>query len=206
MRRYSADQEERIRTEALVLEWTRSGLLDPVQGAALAGELHVAIRRTNPFLRGGLALFTFVLVAASTGLAFSILGLRREAAIGAAFAVAAIACVAVAEHLIAAYRCYRFGVEEAFAVAAVILMALSGVAFALAMHVGTQRMAAVGLLIGSAGALALYARFGFMYAAVGSMACAAALPFQFEVPRSVQHAIAAAILAAVFVAAQSKRR
>jgi hypothetical protein len=206
MRRYSADEEERIRTEALVREWTRSGLLDPVQGAALVGELHVDVRRTNPFLRGGLALFTFVIIAASTGLAFSILGVRREAATSAALAVAAVACIAAAEYLIAAYRCYRFGVEEAFAVAAVVLSAWCGMAFASAMGLGTLWMPAVGLLIASAGALGLYARFGFIYAAIASMACAAALPFQFELPLSAQHAIAAAILAGAFVAARSKRR
>lgn len=55
MRRYSADQEERVRLQAAVREWTRSGLLDPAQGETLGAELRLSLRRTNPFLRAVLA-------------------------------------------------------------------------------------------------------------------------------------------------------
>ena len=65
---YSPDDERRIRSQALVREWTKSGLLDPAQGAALEAELRVDVRRTNVFLRAGLALFTVLIVAASVGL------------------------------------------------------------------------------------------------------------------------------------------
>jgi uncharacterized membrane protein len=68
MRRYSPDEEERIHTQSLVREWTRSGLLDAAQGERLGAELRVELRRTNPFLRAGLAVFTALIVAASVGL------------------------------------------------------------------------------------------------------------------------------------------
>ena len=54
---YSAEDEYRIRTQALVREWTKSGLLDPSQGVVIEAELRVDVRRTNLFLRAGLALF-----------------------------------------------------------------------------------------------------------------------------------------------------
>ena len=45
----------------------------------------------------------------------------------------------------------------------------------------------VGLLIGAAGGFGIYRRFGFVYAAVGSMACAAAIPFQLDLSATVRH-------------------
>ena len=61
------------------------------------------------------------------------------------------------------------------------------------------------LLVGAAGGLGLYWRFGFVYAAIGSMACAAAIPFQMELPPATMHGLAAAILTAVFLVVRSKR-
>jgi hypothetical protein len=63
----------------------------------------------------------------------------------------------------------------------------------------------VGLLLGAAGGFGIYRRFGFVYAAVGSMACAAATPFQLNVSAITRHILAAAILASVFVVVRSKR-
>ena len=63
MRRYTDDEEERIHLQGEVREWTRSGLLDAAQGEALAAELRVDLRRTKPFLRAVLALFTALIVA-----------------------------------------------------------------------------------------------------------------------------------------------
>ena len=83
MRRYSRDEEERIRAQAAVREWTRSRLLDPSQGARLEAELRVDVRRTNNFLRAGLALFTALIVGASVLFVITGLGLNGEIPIAA---------------------------------------------------------------------------------------------------------------------------
>jgi hypothetical protein len=51
----------------------------------------------------------------------------------------------------------------------------------------------------------IYRRFGFVYAAIGGMACAAAIPFQMALPPATKQAVAAATLTVVFLAARFKR-
>ena len=56
-----------------------------------------------------------------------------------------------------------------------------------------------GATLASAGAFWLYLRFGFLYAAVISAACACLIPFQLSLPREYERAILAMILAIVFL-------
>jgi hypothetical protein len=207
MRRYSRDEEERIRAQALVREWTRSELLDSSQKTQLEPDLRVDVRRTNVYLRAGLALFTTLIVGASVLFVMVGLDLNRGISIAAVSGVAAVVCIGLAETLITQFRFYRFGVEEALAVASVVLLGASGAALTETFHIGRfgDAPVTVGLLIGVAGGFALYRRFGFVYAAVGGMACAAAIPFQLHLSPTIRHVLAAATLASVFVVARSKR-
>jgi hypothetical protein len=206
MRRYSVDQEEDIRAQGMVREWTRSGLLDATQGVRLVADLRVDLRRTNVFLRAGLALFTGLIVAATTGLLVSWLDLREAPGIAAITGLASLACLGLAEYLVATFRCYRFGVEEALAVAAVVLLSICGVELVSRPFTGARPLPSlVALIVGSAGGFGLYRRFGFVYAALGSMACAAAVPFQVDLPSALQRAVAAAVCASIFFIARSKR-
>lgn len=190
----------------MVREWTRSGLLDPTQGARLAEEVRVELRRTNPFLRVGLALFTGLIVAASVVLLITLLDVHEDRAIAAIAGVAALACIGLAEYLVLEFRCYRFGVEEALAVAAVVLLSIAGAELTSSFHVQPRGMPAIAaLLIGAAGGFGLYRRFGFVYAACGSFVCAAAIPFQLDLSAATQRTLAAAAIASVVVAARSKR-
>src|SRR5207237_10183125 len=62
------------------------------------------------------------------------------------------------------------------------------------------------LVAAAAGGLAVYWRFGYVYAAIGGIACAAAVPFHLSIPAPAQHALAAAVLAAIFLAARRQRQ
>jgi hypothetical protein len=206
MRRYSADEEQRIRTQDLVREWTQSGLLDAAQGETLGASLRVELRRTNPFLRAGLALFTALIIAAFVALVVTSLDLHDRVPFAIVTSLSAIACIGVAEFLVGSLRCYRFGVEEVFAMAAVVLLAISADELASAPGMTLRWLPrVVGLLVASTGAFALYRRFGFVYAALGSLVCAAAIPFQLDLAASVQRALAAAVIGAAFGVARSKR-
>lgn len=200
MRRYSRDEEERIRAQGLVREWTRSGLLDAAQGARLGADLAVELKRTNPFLRGGLALFTMLIVAATVALLGISLGLNGKGAVAALTGVSAVGCLVLADYLVGTYRCYRFGIEEALAVAAVVLLAISG-----AELTSSVWSSVAPWLIGAAGGAGLYRRFGFVYAALGAVVCAAAVPFQIDLPAAMQRLLAAAVIGSVFLAARSPR-
>src|SRR5947199_3901687 len=113
MRRYSREEEERIRALRMVPEWTRSGLLDPTQRERLESELQVELRRTNPFLRVVLALFTVLVVIAFVALmSMKLMMAGRELQFAATTGLTALACIAMADFLVLAFRVYRFGVEE----------------------------------------------------------------------------------------------
>jgi hypothetical protein len=200
MRCYSADDEERMRTEAAVREWTRSGLLSAEQGAALAADVRVDLRRTNPFLRAALALFTAIIVAASVMLIVETLTLRQASGFATVAMIAAVVCFALAERLVALGRFYRFGVEEMLAVAAVVLASIS---------VGTlmpSGKSVMPLAAGALGGLGLFLRFGFLYGAVGALVCTAAMPFQADASTETQRLLAAIVCVAAFAFSRVKTR
>src|SRR5262249_38888267 len=122
MRKYSATDEERLRMQAQVREWTSAGLLDADRGAALAAQLRIDLRRTNVLVRVALALFTAVIIAASVALVLVVLHLRDDRALAVLFAFAALGCALLAEYLAGEFRFYRYGVEEMAAVLAVVLL------------------------------------------------------------------------------------
>jgi hypothetical protein len=185
--------------QALVREWALSGLLEAAQAETLAADLRVDLRRTYPFLRAGLALFTVLIVAAFVGLLMEVLKIHDKIAIAALTGVAALACIALADLLAGPYRCYRFGIEEALAVASVVLLGVS----AGELWPGHPNLGP--LLVGAAGGYGLYRRFGFIYAALVGAICLAAIPFAYDLPQAVQRLIAAAVAGAVFVTARSGR-
>jgi hypothetical protein len=204
---YPAEDERRIRLQAVVREWTKSKLLDPAQGAALEAELRVNVRRTNVFLRAGLALFTTLIVAASVALVVVVFDLDHPMPEAIVSAIGAVLCLALAHYLVIAHRFYRFGVEEALAVVSVVLVAIASYTFTYAQPFERPDAAAtmVALMAAAAGGLGVYWRFGYVYAAIGAIVCAASVPFQLEIAATAQHAIATGLAAAIFVLARSQR-
>lgn len=204
---YSIADEQRIRMQALVRGWTRAGLLEASQGARLQEELKVSLLRTGRMLRAGLALFTVFAVAAAVGLVFVLFDLGDEGAIFVVTAFGAAVCLGMSQLLVRRFRLYRYGVEETLAVAAVVLAAVSAAALT-AMAFGSSppwvRIAAA-LAAAAAGGYALYRRFGFVYAAVAAMVCAALLPFQPGLPSPIERLLAAAVCTGVFMRARPVR-
>jgi hypothetical protein len=205
MSAYAREDEERIRAQAQVRAWGQAKLLSGAQTERLEAELCVDLRRTNPLLRAGLALFTGIVVIASVLLVGVVLEVRGEIGVAATAAVGAAVCLAAAEYFAGALRLYRHGVEEALATSAVLLL---GVAATATMHIlgvrwSNDHVLAVGLTVCAIGGLWLYARFGFVYAAAGAMACIAMIPFQLIASKPLQHLAAAALMAAAFGLARS---
>ena len=79
MRHYTDVEERRIRPQGMVSQWARQRLIDGPQAARLLNGLRVELRRTNSFLRIGLAVFTAVVVPASVLLPFSAFNLSSRA-------------------------------------------------------------------------------------------------------------------------------
>jgi hypothetical protein len=206
MRRYAAADEERILLQRQVRDWSRAGLLSTGQGTRLESELKVTLRRTGRMLRIGLALFTFIVVTAATGLIALLLDLNTRVSTAMLFLVAGGGCAIGAERLVINYRLYRHGVEEALAVSGVAFVSIG---FGLLMSAsGLSDAAAISLTLslGAAGGFEVYRRFGFRYAAVAAMACVACIPYQLRLPAPVGSVLAAVSLAGIFAAVRRLRR
>ena len=195
MRIYSQTDEEKVRAQAAVREWQRSGFLDTSQAAQISNELRVDFRRTNYFLRVLLFLFTSIVVVASVSLVITVFDLDEKTSEATVCVIAAILCLGAAEFLIRNFRFYRFGVEEALTIAAGVLLSLA-TAFVTSRFEGVESVAP--LAIGALGALFIYMRYGYLYAAIASILCAAAIPFPTHVPAEVKRLIAALVCAFSF--------
>jgi hypothetical protein len=198
MRKYDNADEQKVRSERLIREWLRSGLIDQTQHDRMLPDVQTEFRRTNLFLRLVLFGFGLLIIGASTVLVADSFSLRREAAGAMLCLGAAIASFALAEYLITHFRLYRFGVEEA-AVCSSAVLAVIAAGFCrsvLQMSTPTEFVFAV---VGAAAALAAYLRFGYLYAAFAWLICAASAPFQIWGPEVIQRAAAAVIMFGIFV-------
>lgn len=203
---YGRENEERIRARAQVRAWAQASLLAHGQAETVESDLSVDVRRTNPLLRAGLAVFTAVVVVASVLLVGVVLEVHGEIGAAATATVGAAVCLATAEYFAGAFRLYRHGVEESLATVAVLLL---GFAVTEAMHIpsvawSNLHILAVTSSVVAIGGLWLYARFGFVYGAAAATLCAAMIPVYLIGSVPLQHLAAAGLMAAAFGFARSR--
>ena len=199
-RRYALEDEERLRAIANVRGWARAGILRSDQAERLEADLHTGLRRTNPFLRAVLALFTALIVAAAMGLVFVWLRITGAAPSALTFASAAVVCAVSAEYLIGAFRLYRHGIEEALAVAAAPLVGLSALAWTESYGLPASRL--VPLAVAALASVAVYRRFGFVYAGVAAMVLTAMALSELRLEETTRRLVVALAFAAMFAAAR----
>ncbi len=201
MRKYSIDDERTIRTERLVREWTRSGLLDQAQQDRFLGELKVDLRRTNVFLRLVLFAFGALIITASVILLWLALKPHDDSGTATLLLFGGAGAFVLAESLVNQFQLYRFGVEEATASMSGVFVAVAGALFSSGSHSTTPAELAAAVA-GSIAALTIYLRFGYLYAAIASMACLMIAPFEIHGSGMVQRLTSAGLLAVVFAVAR----
>jgi hypothetical protein len=116
---------------------------------------------------------------------------------------AAILYLGLAEGLVRRHRLYRFGVEEALSVLAVLAFAFSVSTW---INEPWRVSMVAGLLSAAAGGLWIYGRFGFVYGAIGSAVCVAAIPFQMDLADATTRSLAGAAFAVACAIAHLMRR
>ncbi|MEQ1729656.1 MAG: hypothetical protein ABL982_14890 [Vicinamibacterales bacterium] len=207
MRRYSEADEQRIHLQKLVRNWTRSGLLGREQGQALEASLQGDLKRTGLMLRLGLAVFTGIVLVAAVGLSFMLTDLRSETAVAVLLAIFGVMSLLAADWVVTAFKAYRHGVEEMLAMAGVGLLAFSPVLLTSSLFSSSTESLgfAVAGAVGCVASLWVYRRFGFLYAPIVAMACAATIPMQLIASRPMERVGAAVVLLAAFVVARSVR-
>jgi hypothetical protein len=208
VRAYRLEDEERVRLDSQLTDWTKAGLLESAQRASLRRDLTTSLRRTGLMLRLGLAIFTFFGGIAASVLVLVVLEVRSDRALAALAALASIAAFTAADRLAKQGRWYRHGVEEALAVSAVVFALTAGVIGLSEFLTGVsdQDAMAMALVLASLVSAACYFRFGLQYASAAAIGFAAAAPMALPgVPIELKHLMAAAICSAVFVSARILR-
>jgi len=205
MSAYHADQERAVRLLHRVRDWRDSGLVTDAQHDRMAADLETGLRRTNIFLRGTLFVFGVMIAIAATGF----VGVVLEPGNSTAWILAAAAAAAsftAAAFLIHTYDLYRFGIEEALAVAGIVFVAATiGLALSAMGNVSGDTAISLAFAGASVAAFIVFFQVGFVYAAVIAVACAAVTPFELVNSDLTSRLIAAMILAALFVAARLQR-
>jgi hypothetical protein len=200
MSRYSKTDEQNVRMNDAVVEWARSGLLDGKQGAVLAKEVEPSLKRTNNFLRAVLFLFTCLITGAAVLLALTEVSNHDKTAISTICLLGAILCFGLAEVAIGQFRIYRFGIEEAFVVMAVVFVAAA--TFEIVDGSRYESTLSTLLAVVSCASVLVYWRFGFLYAGIAAIASAALLPFPFVESLVMERLLSAAVLLVVFLIAR----
>ena len=188
---YTTADEERIRAAAEVRAWTQSGLLEAGQGASIESGLRTELRRTNRALRIALFIFGTIVVLALVGLCIVAFDLKLDATVAWTAIVAGVAYFVLAQFLVFKFHLYRFGVEEAFAVWAIVLAGF-GAGF-LVSSSGTygDAPALVAFVTAAGASAAVYWRFGYLYAAFAAVACAAGAAFNLDLSLPAERILSA---------------
>lgn len=200
MNLYSREDERAVRVQRLVDDWTKSGLLQTEQCDQILPALKVDLRRTNTFLRVTLFLFGYLIVTAIAGLSMVVLDGAVTLRTLTWFALAAaVVWFVVAETLVKRYRLYHFGIEEAATVASVIFFAL----FMAELPESFSTM--LGFSGAMLGAVAVFVRFGYVYAAIAATLLAPLIVFDLEQSDTLRRIVAFALLFTVFFMARERR-
>jgi hypothetical protein len=208
MRKYTDNDERSIRTTQLVRDWTRSKLVDQTQADRMLSELHLDLKRTNVFFRLMLLGFGLLIIWSAVALIALLFGVKDEKAIGMLCLGIGVGSYSLAEYLITRFHFYRFGVEEAAAMASVPLIAVAAGLLVSSTHfvVGIEFPIFFALVMMAAAAFAIYRRLGYIYAAIVSMICAGLAPFASDWSPITHRSVCAAFFSLVFLVARSMRR
>ena len=193
---YTDDQEEKLRIRREAKAWARSGLITEAQLGIIRERTEHGLSETNVFFRILFFLFTCIGVLAAVGLYFWLFEVRGTAASALFFGAASYG---FAEFLVRQKSFYRHGIEEALALCSVPLVCW-GIVTALPVpdHSHSWYVTSVSLLFAAA-AFWVYLRFGFLYAAVLSVASAAAVPLHLSLPPAEEKIVLAAALALILM-------
>lgn len=198
---YPRDDERAIRLQKQIHDWTESRLLTDDQRVRMLADVQVEYRRTNRFLRITLFLFGYVITSALFGLV-AVMFDAGENGTAVLALIASGGCFFAAQAAIERYRLYRFGIEEALAVASASLFAMGCALFM------TGRFSSFQMFLGAAGAtFIVFRRFAFLYAGVAAVLLAAVIPLNWPVYQgdTTRRLFSIVILMVIFGIARERR-
>ena len=200
---YSRDDERAIRVQRLLHDWNKSGLITGEQRDRMLADVQVDLRRTNRFLRATLFVFAFMIIQSAAGLFALVLDLNDRVMVGVFALIGAGACFAIAQWLIKRYRLYRFGVEEAAAIAAGVFAVAGGWLLLNEQWTFSTMYAFAAATVAS---VVIFRRFGFLYAGVGAVVFAVCFVFDIQQSDTFRRLFAAILLLTIFFFSRERRQ
>lgn len=200
---YARDDERAIRVQGLIHDWHRSGLIAGEQRDRMLADVQVDLRRTNLFLRGTLFVFALMITMAAAALIAVMLDLDDRVVLGVMSLIGAGASFALAQWLITNYRLYRFGVEEAAAIAAGVFAVAAGW---LLLNEQWSFATLYAFAAATIASVIVYRRFGFVYAGIAAIFFATCVVFDLEQSDTFRRLFAFILLLTVFFFSRERRQ
>lgn len=200
---YSREDERAIRVQRLVHDWSKSKLITDEQRDRMLADVQVDLRRTNRFLRATLFIFAFMIIQSAAGLFALVLNLNDRVVVGVMALIGAGAFFATAQWLISRYKLYRFGVEEAAAIASGVFAVAGGWLLLNEQWTFATMYAFAAATIAS---VVLFRRFGFLYAAIGAVVFAVCFIFDIQQSDTFRRLFAAILLLTIFFFSRERRQ
>lgn len=196
---YSFRQEEDIYIRRQAGTWRRSGLITADQLRAIHDNTDPQVRQTNLFFRLLFFVFTLLCAGAVTGLFVWLIDHKGHISLSVILLVSGVVYYLAAEYLIHTRRLYRYGLEEALALIAMVFFCW-GCGWLLD-EIGASNkeiLIAVSALFALA-ALGIYRRFGYLYAALIGIFALGVIPFQLSASPVTQRLMLLCVLCLIFV-------
>lgn len=196
---YTSEQEENICIRKKAKTWQRSGLISEGQLRLMEAETEPNVHQTNSFFR--IIFFLFTLLCATAVTAF-VIWLMKEPSDTAAMLILILFSIPfylLAEYVIKKYSFYRYGIEEALAIASIVSLCIGCGILLDKYHLGHQFEAIAISLLFAVTSFWIYLRFGFLYSALISIIALCAIPFQLSLPPTEERAFLLLILCLILL-------
>ncbi|MRR18424.1 MAG: hypothetical protein EG826_18430, partial [Deltaproteobacteria bacterium] len=191
---YSREQEEEIYVRQEAAAWKRSGLITEEQLHAIQDLTDPQLQQTNLFFRILFFVFTLLCAGAAVGLLVWLLEDRAgDKGLAVAVLLFSVGCFILAESIVKTRRLYRYGMEEALLMAAMVCFVISSSVLIGVRHWNHQGAAAVCTFFAVIAGL-IYLRFGYLYAALISIVALCFIPFQFHLAPDTERVLLGLIL------------
>jgi hypothetical protein len=196
---YSSFQEENIYVRTQSETWQRSGLITADQFRAIHDDTEPQIHQTNLFFRMLFFVFTLLCAGALTGLFAWLMKSAGGTVLAGVLIFFGTIYYIAAEYLVRMRRFYRYGIEEALALMAIVLFCWGCGGLLDKIGVGTKEtMIAVSALFALT-AFWIYLRFGYLYAVLISVVALGVIPFQLFASPVTERLTLLFILCGIFI-------
>ena len=196
---YTSEQEENICIRKKAKAWQRSGLISEEQLRLMEAETEPNVHQTNLFFRLIFFLFTWLCATAVTAF---VIWLMKEPSDTAAMSILLLFSIPFylsAEYVIKKYSFYRYGIEEALAIASIVSLCVGCGMLLDKYHLDYQIETIAVSLIFALTSFWVFLRFGFLYSALISITALSTIPFQLSLSPTEERAFLLLILCLILL-------